>query len=123
MNLSRPLFLFFVFASQHIAAQSPVGNDILQSFSVRKKLAETSILKDYPVRNIGPTIQGGRIVDIEVNNKNTKEFYVGFASGGIFKTLNNGITFDPVFDNNDALGIGDFALSQNNSLILYAGTG
>ena len=45
-----------------------------------------SLLKEFPVRNIGPTVQGGRIVDVEVNLKNPKEFYVGYASGGIFKT-------------------------------------
>ncbi|MFZ5972861.1 MAG: WD40/YVTN/BNR-like repeat-containing protein [Bacteroidota bacterium] len=68
-------------------------------------------------------MQGGRIVDIEVNLNDPKEFYVGYASGGIFKTKNNGITFEPVFDNADALGVGDFALSQTDVNIIYVGTG
>jgi photosystem II stability/assembly factor-like uncharacterized protein len=102
-------------------ASSP--DEINHSNQVRKALAEKSILKDYPVRNIGPTVQGGRIVDIEVNVNNTKEYYLGLASGGIFKTQNNGITFTPVFDNNDAIGIGDFALSPSDPTILYVGTG
>jgi photosystem II stability/assembly factor-like uncharacterized protein len=106
-----------------ITAQPSSGADIQKSFADRKSLAETSILKNYPVRNIGPTLKGGRIVDIEVNLGNTKEYYVGYASGGIFKTTNNGITFEPVFDRLDALGIGDFALSQTNPNILYVGTG
>jgi len=93
------------------------------SYKARKQKEDQSILKDYPVRNIGPTVQGGRIVDIEVNLKDTKEFYVGYGSGGIFKTLNNGNTFTPIFDNVDALGIGDFALSQSDPKILYVGTG
>ncbi len=93
------------------------------SYKARKQKEDQSILKEYPVRNIGPTVQGGRIVDIEVNLKDTKEFYVGYGSGGIFKTLNNGITFTPIFDNVDALGIGDFALSQTDPKILYVGTG
>ncbi|HCZ35056.1 MAG TPA: glycosyl hydrolase [Cytophagales bacterium] len=93
------------------------------SYKARKQKEDQSILKDYPVRNIGPTVQGGRIVDIEVNLKDTKEFYVGYGSGGIFKTLNNGITFEPIFDNVDALGIGDFALSQSDPKIIYVGTG
>lgn len=93
------------------------------SYTQRRQKADLSILKEYPVRSIGPTVQGGRIVDIEVNLKDNKEFYVGYGSGGIFKTLNNGNTFVPIFDNVDALGIGDFALSQSDPKIIYAGTG
>lgn len=106
-----------------VYGQPSTEAEIQASFEARKKLAEQSILKNYPVRSIGPTVQGGRIVDIEVNLKNTHEYYVGFASGGIFKTENNGITFNPVFDEVDAMGIGDFALSQSDPKILYVGTG
>jgi photosystem II stability/assembly factor-like uncharacterized protein len=118
--MRRILFacLFLVVSLSYVNAQ-----ELLSSFDVRNNLAKTSLLKDYPVRNIGPTVQGGRIVDIEVNLKNTKEFYVGFASGGIFRTVSNGISFQPVFDNVDALGIGDFALSQSDINIMYVGTG
>jgi photosystem II stability/assembly factor-like uncharacterized protein len=96
---------------------------INSSYQARKKLAESSVFKNYPARNIGPTVQGGRIVDIDVNLKNTKEYYVAYASGGLFKTRNNGGSFEPIFDNNDAIGIGDFALSQLNPDVLYVGTG
>lgn len=106
-----------------LMAQPSTEADITASYQQRKKMAESSLLKNYPARNIGPTIQGGRIVDMDVNLKSTKEFYVGYASGGIFKTVNNGITFEPIFDNHDALGIGDFILSQQNTNTLYVGTG
>lgn len=105
-----------------VRAQSPVSQ-WEQSFRDRKAMAASSLLRNYPVRNIGPTAQGGRIVDIDVNLSNTKEFYVAYASGGIFKTSNNGITFEPIFDHQDALGIGDFALHQADPRILYVGTG
>jgi photosystem II stability/assembly factor-like uncharacterized protein len=97
--------------------------EIEAAYQSRKQHEVNSLLKQYPARNIGPTVQGGRIVDVEVNLKNSKEFYVGYGSGGIFKTVNNGITFQPVFDQIDALGIGDFALSQTDTKILYVGTG
>jgi photosystem II stability/assembly factor-like uncharacterized protein len=120
----RIAVLFFLIVSLHtVEAQPSSEADIQNSYQARKKLAVNSILKNYPVRNIGPTVQGARIVDIEVNNNNPKEFYVGYASGGIFRTGNNGITFEPVFDNQDALGIGDFALSQSDPKIIYVGTG
>ncbi|NBP68425.1 MAG: glycosyl hydrolase, partial [Cytophagia bacterium] len=97
--------------------------DITKAYQVRKQMAESSLIKNLPARNVGPTVQGGRIIDIDVNHKNTKEFYVGYASAGIFKTVNNGISFEPIFDHNDALGVGDFVLSQQNTNTLYVGTG
>jgi photosystem II stability/assembly factor-like uncharacterized protein len=115
--------LLLVITSYGIRAQPTAESDLLKSFEVRKKLAATSILKEYPVRNVGPTVQGGRIVDIDVNNKNPKEIYLAYASGGVFKTVNNGVTFDPIFDDIDALGVGDIALSQSDPNILYVGTG
>lgn len=125
MITSKISVLIFALLSAMIAmAQPPASEEmILSSFRARDKLATESILKEYPVRNIGPTVQGGRIVDIDVNLGNLKEFYIGYASGGIFRTVNNGITFEPIFDNNHALGIGDFALSQSDPRILYVGTG
>jgi photosystem II stability/assembly factor-like uncharacterized protein len=123
MNICRSLTAVFLLSSALIAHAQSTEKDILSSYQARKKAAETSLLKNYPVRNVGPTVQGGRIVDIDVNLKNTKEFYVGYASGGIFKTINNGITFEPIFDDQDALGIGDFALSQSDPKIMYVGTG
>ena len=118
------LYLFlFAIISTNLLAQTSNEGEITNSFQERKKLAETSWLKNYPARNIGPTVQGGRIIDIDVNLKDTKEFYVAYASGGIFKTVNNGISFESIFDNEDALGVGDMALSQTDSKIIYVGTG
>jgi photosystem II stability/assembly factor-like uncharacterized protein len=115
--------LIFLVTATTAFSQPTAEKDQWNAFEQRRKMATYSLLKDYPVRNIGPTVQGARIVDIDVNQKNTKEFYVAYASGGIFKTINNGITFEPIFDNIDALGIGDIVLSQNNIDIMYVGTG
>ena len=104
-------------------AQPTRETELEASLVARKQLAESSFLKNYPARNIGPTVQGGRIIDIDVNVKDTKEFYVAYGSGGIFKTINNGITFEPIFDNNGALGVGDFMLSQSDAKVMYVGTG
>lgn len=125
MRLSSLFFLTLLTLSTNSPAQVKPSSeaDLAKSWEVRKQMAEASILKEYPARNIGPTVQGGRIVDIDVNLKNTKEFYIAYASGGIFKTVNNGITFEPIFDEQGALGLGDIALSQSDPNILYAGTG
>jgi photosystem II stability/assembly factor-like uncharacterized protein len=89
----------------------------------RRQMAATSLLKNYPVRNIGPTVMSGRVVDVAVNEQNPKIFYVGYASGGVFRTVNNGNTFEPIFDHQRALGIGDLALAPSDPNILWVGTG
>lgn len=99
------------------------GQDVLDQYQKRDQLAETSILNNYPSRNIGPVVQGGRIVDIAVNENNPKEYIVAYASGGLFKTTNHGVTFEPIFDEVDALGIGDLAIAPSDANIIVVGTG
>ena len=121
MNRSAFSLLFTLFFSVSLA-QTP-GHQLLNGYEARNKMAQSSLLKNYPARNIGPTVQGGRVVDIDVNLNNHNEYYVAYASGGIFKTKNNGVTFEPIFDEYGALGIGDIALAPSNNNIIYAGTG
>lgn len=105
------------------AQQASDKQVLMDAIAKRNELKEASLLKNYPVRNIGPVVQGARIVDLAVNEDNPKEFYLAFASGGVFKTTNNGISFQPVFDHVGALGIGDIALAPSNPQIVYVGTG
>jgi len=99
------------------------GDEILSSIDARTANKENTLYSRYPVRNVGPVVQGGRITDIAVNPTNTKEFYIAFASGGVFKTLNNGTTFEPVFDNQGTLTVGDICMAPSDNQILWVGTG
>ncbi len=74
-------------------------------------------------RSIGPAFTSGRIADFAVNPKNTSEFYVAVASGGVWKTTNRGISFTPVFDSQGSYSIGFVALDPNNPNIVWVGTG
>jgi photosystem II stability/assembly factor-like uncharacterized protein len=71
----------------------------------------------------GPTNIGGRITDIEASPLNDNLIYAGSASGGVFKTINKGGSWIPVFDSNPILSIGDMAIHPTNPDILYVGTG
>jgi photosystem II stability/assembly factor-like uncharacterized protein len=74
-------------------------------------------------RNIGPAFTSGRIADFAVNPQNHNEYYVAAASGNIWKTTNDGITFDPVFENYGAYSLGCLAIDPNNPFVVWAGTG
>ncbi|RLD82683.1 MAG: glycosyl hydrolase [Bacteroidetes bacterium] len=74
-------------------------------------------------RGIGPAFTSGRIADFAVNPCNPSEYYVAVASGHIWKTVNNGTTFSPIFDNYGAYSIGCLALDPNNHHVIWAGTG
>ncbi len=79
---------------------------------------------DLPWIFSGPTNIGGRITDIErTTTLNPSTLYVGSASGGIFKTLDEGKTWIPIFDDATNLSIGDIALAPSNEQIIYVGTG
>lgn len=88
----------------------------------RKTLEENSLVKNLQFRNVGPTIMSGRVTDVDVNPENPVEFYVAYASGGLWYTDNNGQSFTPVFDNEDVITIGDIAVNWKNHLIVV-GTG
>lgn len=94
----------------------------LNGLQKRKLLRENSLVKDIKFRNTGPSIMSGRVVDVDVNPADPTEFYVAYASGGLWYTQNNGQSLVPVFDNEDALTIGDIAVNWK-SRIIWVGTG
>jgi photosystem II stability/assembly factor-like uncharacterized protein len=74
-------------------------------------------------REIGPASAGGRIDDFAVFEKNPAIFYVATATGGLWKTVNNGTTFEPVFDDQPTSSIGDVAIAPNDPNLVWVGTG
>ncbi len=88
-----------------------------------QKLSAASLFQGLTWRSVGPVMQGGRVVDIEVDTNNPYTFYVAYASGGLWKTSNNGVTFEPIFDHMPTMIMGDIAIDPNNSQVLWVGTG
>lgn len=74
-------------------------------------------------RSIGPALTSGRISDFAVNPKDSSEYYVASASGGVWKTTNAGTTFIPVFDNQGSYSIGCVAMDPSNHNVVWVGTG
>ena len=74
-------------------------------------------------RLIGPAVASGRVISIAVNPKNKFEYYVGVASGGVWKTVNDGTTWTPVFDGEGSYSIGWVTLDPNDSSVAWVGSG
>src|SRR5256714_2763200 len=81
------------------------------------------ILRRFVFRAIGPASMGRRIDDIACVANNSYICYIGFATGGVWKTTNNGTTFQPIFENYPAASIGDIAIAPSNPDIVWVGTG
>ncbi len=86
-------------------------------------LLNSNLVSGLTFRGIGPAFTSGRIADFAVNPNDFTEYYVAVASGNIWKTNNNGITFEPVFDSYGAYSIGCLAMDPNNTHVIWAGTG
>jgi photosystem II stability/assembly factor-like uncharacterized protein len=74
-------------------------------------------------RLIGPAVASGRVMAIAVNPKNKFEYYVGVAAGGVWKTVNDGTTWTPVFDKEGSYSIGWVTLDPNDPAVVWVGTG
>ncbi len=100
---------------------TPVDN-LLESTNTIDRLLSNSLVAQLPLTNIGPSVMSGRVTDLDVNPNAPHEFYVGYASGGLWYTNNNGTTFSPVMDNSPTQNIGDIAVHWSTHTI-YVGTG
>ncbi len=123
-NLPKPsLLLLFVFVTFFTNAQvATSGADRLKGLEKRKALEQRSTINQVAFRNIGPSIMSGRVSDLDVNPADPTEFYVGYSTGGLWHTRDNGISFKSIFDSADVIGIGDIAVNWKTRTI-WVGTG
>jgi len=116
--------VFFLLVTICASAQQSASDSqvVKKSLQEKQTLENTSIIKNISFSNIGPTIMSGRVADIDVNPNDPTEFYVGYASGGLWYTKNNGTSFTPLLDNSPTQNVGDIAVDWNNGTI-WVGTG
>ncbi|HKF44596.1 MAG TPA: glycosyl hydrolase [Thermoanaerobaculia bacterium] len=89
----------------------------------RLEMEKASLLSAIRFRNVGPEIQGGRVVDIAAPANQPDSLIVAFASGGLWRTDNRGGAWTPLFDDQPTLTIGAFALGDADGKVIYVGTG
>lgn len=129
-NLSKTLILglclsLFVPCSGQKKAKSPAstpGADRLNNVETIAALHDRSLANGIVFESVGPTIMSGRVVDLAVNPADPTEFYVAYASGGLWHTVNNGTSFESVFDSEIVMTIGAVAVNWTEEII-WLGTG
>jgi photosystem II stability/assembly factor-like uncharacterized protein len=86
-------------------------------------LLNAELLSGLKLREIGPALASGRVSDLAVHPEDSDTWYVTVASGGIWKTINAGTTWTPIFDNEGSYSIGCITLDPNDPEIIWVGTG
>src|SRR3954463_10365742 len=82
-----------------------------------------ALFKNLKVRSIGPAVMGGRVSDIAIDPHNPFVFYVALGHGGVFKSGDGGISFDPIFDKQPVMSIGAIAIAPSDSDVIWVGSG
>src|SRR5438105_6055328 len=81
------------------------------------------LFKNLKARSIGPAVMGGRVSDIAIDPRNPFVFYVALGHGGVFKSGDSGVSFDPIFDKQSVLSIGAIAIAPSDSDVIWVGSG
>jgi photosystem II stability/assembly factor-like uncharacterized protein len=113
--------LFYLLSLASTAQEQPLS-PLVKSHQVHSMMKANS---PYSLEwiQLGSTINGARVEALAADPSQIGTLYVAFGSGGLWKTINNGLSWQPIFENMPSLGIGDIALAPSNPNIIYVGTG
>jgi photosystem II stability/assembly factor-like uncharacterized protein len=118
----KKVVLFSAFLIQSVSWGQVSTEAIQEALVAKKQMENQSLFQKVIFENVGPTVMSGRVVDVDVNPENPTEFYVGYASGGLWYTNNNGMSFSPVMDAAPTQNVGDIAIDWKRGTI-WLGTG
>src|SRR5688572_33043075 len=110
------LTLSFVSASLSAQRSAPSPSDTAGKLT-------SSTLSGLRFRSLGPALTSGRIGDIAIHPSNKRTWYVAASSGGVWKTVNAGTTWTPIFDDQGSYSIGALAIDPKDPLTVWVGTG
>ncbi len=96
---------------------------LLAGISCIAQQIDPQIMENMSMRCIGPAGMSGRVTAIDMETNHPENIYVGTASGGVWKSESGGITWKPIFDSVEVLGIGALGLNPYNSDEIWVGTG
>ena len=117
MTARRLLSILAVFSALAVLAGDPLASQEAPA------AGPAALLGAPEFRNVGPARQNGRILHVLVNERQPSTFYLAPATGGLWKTVNNGTTFESVLAGKSAVPIGHAALAPSNPDVIWVGTG
>ncbi|MDD5543353.1 MAG: glycosyl hydrolase [Acidobacteriia bacterium] len=134
MNALRRTFVFFsiwvismtslAWAQERTASANASGSEVTASEEGRTRDPMSSpTFNGLKLRSIGPAVTSGRVVGFAVDPKDRSHYFVASASGGVWKTINAGTTWTPVFDSQGSYSIGTVAVDPKNPNVVWVGTG
>jgi photosystem II stability/assembly factor-like uncharacterized protein len=113
MPIIRAALVFLLISPPFAFAQAPSP----------ERPAAAAPFDGLKLRSIGPAIASGRIAAFAVHPTDASHYYVAVASGGVWKTINAGTTWKPIFDHEGSYSIGAIALDAKNPQVVWVGTG
>ena len=121
-HLMLLLVLALGLTSTNLEAQRKRKKDEQTEAKKEKHAIDKVSLSNLKFRSIGPALTSGRISDIAVNPNWNQEYYVATSSGGVWKTVNAGTTFKPIFDSQGSYSIGCVTMDPSNTSTIWVGT-
>lgn len=110
------LIAFLLFVSPALGQDSDEPEEIAPGI-------HSGLVGPLKFRSLGPALMSGRIGDIAVDPVDRSTYFVAACSGGVWKTTNNGVTFDPIFDGYGSYSIGCLAIDPQDRFTIWVGTG
>jgi photosystem II stability/assembly factor-like uncharacterized protein len=125
---SKPLLLFLLVTGLLSGSFAQKKKDTKSTAVITKEESKndpfnSGTFNGLKLRSIGPAVTSGRVVDLAINPQNHSEYYVAVAAGGVWKTTNHGITFEPVFEGESSYSIGCVTIDPSNTNVVWVGSG
>jgi hypothetical protein len=121
LSIMKKILLYLLTLALFIPAESVFCQR--RGESPTKTPIDTKLFNNLKFRNIGPAFMSGRISDLAIDPTNENIWYVAVSSGGVWKTINAGTTFTPVFDDQSVFATGCVTIDPNNPHTIWVGTG
>ncbi|MEM6456432.1 MAG: hypothetical protein AAF772_15180, partial [Acidobacteriota bacterium] len=124
LGVAPPLAADSRTADRPAPAPSPTPTtEAWAAWEQHRALEDASLFRGLPWRSVGPVVQGGRVSAIASVPDDRYTFYVAYASGGLWRTTDNGHTFTPLFDHQPTMIMGDVAVAPSQPRTVWVGTG
>lgn len=116
------LFLFLFLGTHFYGGIQEEKSPLLDSWEQHLRMKKSS---EFGLEwiSIGPVMNSARVEAVQCDPGRPGTWYVAFGSGNLWKTVNHGLTWRPIFENQSALGIGDIALAPSNPDVIWLGSG